>query len=346
MPPPSLKTLLAPETPARGESLFGMGMSPPGEPPAPAVRRKRPRDPFQALFLARLRDVSRTLARLKALYPHNFWAVHAALVSDQRIGRAVDRLSSEMNRLAAMPERLAAQERWIKRLVASAQLNKARRDAALIAAVRRAEPATPRALPQPEEQKADSLELEAHARSSAGSVCWTPDSSFEEDDADAAQAHEEATEEERASAALLAEAFAALDAAEAEHARVEAELAAAAAEVERSRAEKQHQLAAVAKSQASAASGSAEKQPPRIPAFTLAASSSPSDAKAATTRPERPQDQEQTERRQPTTPTASAEPPAPRGLSKGLLAKMQALEAAAGVEVDVGTYRSPRAVRS
>ena len=83
-------------------------MSPPGEPPAPAVRRKRPRDPFQALFLATLRDVSRTLARLKALYPHNFWAVHAALVSDQRIGRAVDRLSSEMNRLAAMPERLAA----------------------------------------------------------------------------------------------------------------------------------------------------------------------------------------------------------------------------------------------
>ena len=214
-PPPSLKILLASETPARGESLVGMGMSPPGEPPAPAVRRKRPRDPFQALFLATLRDVSRTLARLKALYPHNFWAVHAALVSDQRIGRAVDRLSREMDR-PAMPKRLAAQERWIKRLVASAQLNKARRDAALIAAVRRAEPATPRALPPPAEQKADSLELEAHARSSAGSVCWTPDSSFEEDDADAEQAHEEATEEERAAAALLSEAFAALDAAEAE----------------------------------------------------------------------------------------------------------------------------------
>jgi hypothetical protein len=294
---------------------------------------------FRTAFLAVLRDVAATLAALKAQHGANFWAVHAGLVGDRRLARTIDDLALAMERLladqqrnaAAQPRRKAPAPPAARTMAAPARYGwrPARKKSG---AVRKSDAGirevgadvTTRALPPPSPEPRGA---EHHA-----------------DDAAAAAEHEALTAEEAESAAMLAEALAALDAAEAEHARTEAEHARAVAEAlaARDAAEAKHthiveELAHQQQEdqhhdQAPARCATPEPERAEIEPWVEAPPVKDKEAVAGDDDEERP-----------ATPKAEGEGAAPRGLSRGVLATLQALEAAAGgAKLGTVSKRAPR----
>lgn len=306
---------------------------------AGALRDER----FRAAFFRVLSNISAALARLKALHGRDFWAIHAGLMGNHRLLDSIDDLARFLDRILAkgVPRQTTAMQQRSPPTIASPEFRHTRLFA----------PAPPRAR--------------------VPSDVAAPPPAYEEETPEQRalldEEHAAAKQEETDSAFLLAEALAALDAAEEEHARSEEKHAATVARA----------MAAVTQcSDAENARLVAEhdqqqKKPEPTPEPSEDSSSEEEEEAetSSTDEDEAPDAAAKAEasprkRMLPATPldeTRAASPAAdecpgtppvvedeasaapPRGLSRGVLATLQALEAASGVGVTTVTLRPAHA---
>jgi hypothetical protein len=296
---------------------------------------------FRAAFLAVLCEVSATLRRLKARHGRDFWAIHAGLVGDRRLLRRIDDLGRHLDRLLAkgVPKRAVQQQR------------------------------SPPTIASPEFRYTRTLFPTPPPRARVPSDVAAPPPAYEEETPEQRAAleaeHAAAKQEEADSAFLLAEALAALDAAEEEHARSEAAHAATVqrareAVTQRSDAENAQPVAEHVQKQQQIA----EPEPESENSSEEDEGDSSEDEEAHELAPAGPEVEISARLRilpatpldeaRAATPVAEESPSTPvagdearttprRGLSRGVLATLQALEAASGVGVTTVTLRPAHA---